>query len=83
MKKLYSYNSIPEEFEKIIQIGIHHEQQHQELLMDIKYILAGQPFNLSYKPESRTVNPIKGTNWQHYDEGIYEIGYSKKGFLLR
>lgn len=81
VKQLYSLGSIRKESEKIIQIGIHHEQQHQELLlMDIKYILAGHPFNISYTNQSREVRKTEKTSWPCFDEGLYQMGYSGKGF---
>ena len=43
IKKLFSNNSDPELL-KLLEIGIHHEKQHQELLLtDIKYILGNNP----------------------------------------
>lgn len=41
-----------EEFYSLIQLGIHHEQQHQELLLtDLKYNFSINPMNPVYKKE--------------------------------
>lgn len=59
----------------ILELGINHEQQHQELLYyDIKYIFGHNPIFPTYsshKPES--FPPKK--EWLKVNEGIYEIGH--------
>jgi len=60
---------------KLIELGIHHEQQHQELLlMDIKHILFQ---NIDYPALYETKNnKIENeTSWTHIDEGLYQIGH--------
>ncbi|WP_121667897.1 ergothioneine biosynthesis protein EgtB [Mesonia aquimarina] len=69
-------NSIDEDLQKVIEIGIHHEKQHQELLLtDIKYILGNNPllpvYDNNFKEELIEENPLK---WLHTEEGVYEIG---------
>lgn len=64
----------------IVEIGNHHEQQHQELILtDLKYLLAQNPLLPAYRDqelkESLKVSPI---NWVSFEEGIVEIG-SKGG----
>ena len=66
----------------LIELGIHHEEQHQELLfMDIKYILGINPSYPKYKrsslPKARN-KPIK--EWKKFSEGIYEIGHEGNKF---
>jgi ergothioneine biosynthesis protein EgtB len=71
-------NEISEEVEEILLIGIHHEKQHQELLItDIKYILGNNPLLPKYN-DSFTENPIQNfdTQWVEMKEGIYEIGHN-------
>jgi ergothioneine biosynthesis protein EgtB len=73
---------ISEEIEEILLMGIHHEKQHQELLMtDIKYILGNNPLLPVYS-EQFNVNrfsPIDQT-WIPIDEGIYTIGHDSDDF---
>jgi ergothioneine biosynthesis protein EgtB len=66
----------------IVTLGIHHEQQHQELLMtDIKHMLASNPLHPVYKAriieEAKTTSALK---WIGYPEGISSIGYEGDGF---
>lgn len=66
----------------LLELGLHHEQQHQELmLMDIKHIFFCNPLRPSYqewKPEAPiSAVPLK---WQNYPEGLFKIGWEGKGF---
>lgn len=70
---------ISKEVEEILLIGIHHEKQHQELLVtDIKYILGNNPLFPKYD-DSFIENPIQNfkQEWIHINEGIYNIGHNK------
>jgi len=65
----------------LIETGLNHEQQHQELLlMDIKYILGANPILPTYcaTPLKKAIS-IPNT-WQSFTEGIYEIGFNGDGF---
>lgn len=64
----------------LIEAGIHHEQQHQELLlMDIKYILAANPSRPAY--DGGIPDPVDdGDGWERIDPGIYMIGAAAGGF---
>lgn len=66
---------------KVIELGCHHEKQHQELLLtDIKYILGNNPLHPVYK-ESFIENQVQDFpgEWIPVDEGIYRIGHNKQG----
>lgn len=68
---------------EIVELGLQHEQQHQELLVtDIKYILGNNPlFPTFWKSESgeRTGGELK-QNYTEVDGGVYEIGYNGNDF---
>ncbi len=78
----------------VVEIGIHHEQQHQELLLtDIKHVLSVNPLRPAYRevpqeaPENRKdVRQSRDTDvpselrWLRFDEGICEIGHDGKAF---
>ncbi|GAB4285912.1 MAG: ergothioneine biosynthesis protein EgtB [Ignavibacteriaceae bacterium] len=66
----------------LVEIGINHEQQHQELLLtDIKHVLSFNPLRPVYSErEIVNTNNINTENWIDFDEGIYEIGHSGKSF---
>jgi ergothioneine biosynthesis protein EgtB len=66
----------------LLEIGIHHEKQHQELLLtDIKYILGNNPLLPVYSDAfSEHVEDGAEQEWIGMDEGLYEIGHSQDSF---
>ena len=71
-----------EELKELLELGLHHEQQHQELLLtDIKYILGNNPifpvFNEDFDWENQTNSE---TGSVKIEEGIYEIGHNSDAF---
>lgn len=71
------------EVEKVFELGLQHEQQHQELLLyDIKYILGQNPLFPEYVSAERSAGhtgPLE-SKWLQVDEGLYDIGYAGEGF---
>jgi len=67
---------IYKEIAPIIEIGLNHEQQHQELLLtDIKHVLSINPLNPVYSArEIRIQNEFTEMKWINFDGGIYETG---------
>lgn len=62
---------------ELVEIGIHHEKQHQELLLtDIKYILGNNPLLPKYN-DTFTENPVSDRilGYSTIEDGIYEVGY--------
>lgn len=65
----------------IVEIGINHEEQHQELLIyDIKYILGNQPTFPTYSEHYKTKAESSDTDFVKIEEGVYEIGHQGEGF---
>jgi ergothioneine biosynthesis protein EgtB len=75
----------PQALHTIIELGIHHEQQHQELLLtDIKYIYGHNPLFPSYQ-QGGTPAPARATRearWLDMPEGLYDIGHRGPGFCF-
>jgi ergothioneine biosynthesis protein EgtB len=72
-------------FDFLTDIGIHHEQQHQELLyMDIKHILSINPLRPVYlQRENRQVSGnVPAMKFQSFKGGIYDIGFRGEGFAF-
>jgi ergothioneine biosynthesis protein EgtB len=77
-----------EEYEQIaalVELGLHHEQQHQELLVtDIKHILASNPLRPIYKSnsshQSRTKSIVGPAKFIGIQGGMFEMGATKDGF---
>ncbi len=67
---------------KLIELGCHHEQQHQELfLYDIKRILGDNPLYPEYiENKNRTTAHSQPSKWLSIDEGLYSIGHEGDGF---
>lgn len=66
-------------------LGLHHEQQHQELLVtDIKYILATNPLRPAYHAAPGTVaSPVvPEARFMPFAGGTYEIGHGEAGFCF-
>jgi ergothioneine biosynthesis protein EgtB len=71
------------EFLFLMDLGLNHEQQHQELLVtDIKNILAINPLKPVYKErvESPKPNPLPQSKFIDFEGGVFEIGYDGPGF---
>jgi ergothioneine biosynthesis protein EgtB len=67
-----------------IVLGLHHEQQHQELLFtDIKHILALNPLKPAYREaEEAPSAPVPVLTWVAYPGGVREIGFGGSGFAF-
>lgn len=66
----------------LVEIGINHEQQHQELiLMDILNLFAANPLRPAYRPAvpapTAEARPLAFVD---YPGGIFEIGHAGEGF---
>ncbi len=71
------------EIQKLLEVGLQHEQQHQELLvMDIKYILGSNPTFPKYLADKTnpTNNAKNKTTFHTIKEGLYSIGHSGENF---
>lgn len=71
-----------EETESLVELGLNHEQQHQELLLtDIKYILGHNPLFPAYRDDGYTKKEShEKCEMVPFQEGIYEIGFKGEGF---
>ena len=60
-----------------IELGFHHEQQHQELLlMDIKHVLSLNPLQPVYAGRAAAPGHAGPLGWMEYDGGLVEIGHT-------
>jgi ergothioneine biosynthesis protein EgtB len=69
----------------VFELGLQHEQQHQELLItDIKYILSTNPLLPAYTPQPNIEQPTQCLKEQYLDVpgGIYKIGYQGNDFFF-
>jgi len=67
---------------EILEIGLNHEQQHQELMLtDIKHVFSCNPLHPVYRsrPPAASASPAP-QGWRAFDEGVCEIGHTGPGF---
>lgn len=74
-------SDISAETAALIELGLNHEQQHQELfLTDFKYILGCQPFYPLYEASFSESEVEKPGQWLAVKGGIREIGHGNSDF---
>lgn len=72
-------------FAPIVELGLHHEQQHQELLVtDIKHILGTNPLRPVYRAEESVPAsvPPPPARWIEHGEGIRHVGHVCEAFAF-
>ncbi len=68
-----------------LEIGLHHEQQHQELLLtDIKRNFSVNPLRPAYRVDLPTppVGPRPALEWLDYEGGLVDTGHHGPGFCF-
>jgi ergothioneine biosynthesis protein EgtB len=68
----------------IVELGLQHEQQHQELILtDLLHLLACNPLQPAYRPAAPPAPaadvPLR---WVGFDGGLAEIGHAGAGFAF-
>jgi ergothioneine biosynthesis protein EgtB len=84
MLELVGAGSLQAEVESLIELGLHHEQQHQELILtDVKHLLSRNPLKPAYQKQW-PLTPIQARRrgWIAFDEGVVEIGHEGGGFCF-
>lgn len=72
------------EIAPVIETGLHHEQQHQELIVtDIKHVFSINPLRLVYVGrDSPEVSSVPRMNWVSFSGGVHLIGHEGDGFAF-
>ncbi|MGI4736359.1 MAG: ergothioneine biosynthesis protein EgtB [Janthinobacterium lividum] len=79
-------DELPATVTELLELGLHHEQQHQELLAtDIKYILSTNPLAPGYLtadvlPPVALAGATSPATWLAVPGGIYPVGHQQPGF---
>lgn len=84
VKRFLHEQEISNEIAEVLELGLQHEQQHQELLYtDIKYILGHNPLFPVYqtRPTFHEIT-IADSEMLSFPEGVYDIGFKGKGFCF-
>ena len=68
----------------LLELGVQHEQQHQELiLMDIKHVFSLNPLLPAYQaPQLHVQAPAPPLVWVDFDGGLKEIGHQGADFAF-
>ncbi|KJV36226.1 ergothioneine biosynthesis protein EgtB [Luteibacter yeojuensis] len=67
----------------LVELGVQHEQQHQELLLtDIKHAFAQNPLQPAYAPDGPRALPVAAPALRFipFDEGVVSVGFEGDGF---
>ncbi len=64
-------------------LGIHHEKQHQELMLtDLKFCFFQNPIKPAYQSKTISTSKQIHSNWIKFDEGLHTIGYQGNDFCF-
>ena len=72
---------LDDEIRDVIEVGLQHEQQHQELMLtDIKHVLSCNPLLPVYREDRIDSLRVPVQEWVCIDEGVVEIGHEGNSF---
>jgi ergothioneine biosynthesis protein EgtB len=68
----------------LVELGLQHEQQHQELILtDVKHLLSRNPLYPPYIDSALPASgPVEPLAWIDFDGGLAEIGHAGGGFAF-
>jgi ergothioneine biosynthesis protein EgtB len=71
------------EIARILEIGLNHEEQHQELILtDILHAFAQNPTNPAYDASWKPPTSNSKEGWAELPEGIHTIGHQGEGYCF-
>jgi len=86
MSELADRGALPSSVNALIELGLNHEQQHQELILtDVLHMLSCNPLKPAYAPSREATDsgtasmPMK---WIQFGEGIADIGHEGNRFAF-
>ena len=69
--------------ETVIELGLQHEQQHQELILtDIKHMLSLNPLRPAYSSVVGPAGEAQAQSWSRYEGGLQWIGHEGDSFTF-
>jgi ergothioneine biosynthesis protein EgtB len=87
MAELMDRGTLPSTISALIELGLNHEQQHQELILtDVLHLLSCNPLKPPYEPSPRAADTrtddARPLAWIAYGEGIVDIGHDGSQFAF-
>jgi ergothioneine biosynthesis protein EgtB len=86
LKEQLETGVLPDEALQLVELGINHEEQHQELLLtDILHLFAQNPLRPSYIRQahlSRVAQTPRANRWVDFEGGIFSFGHDAQGFAF-
>jgi ergothioneine biosynthesis protein EgtB len=86
MARLFAGAGLTPALLDLIELGVNHEQQHQELILtDLKHLLSRNPLRPAYAGPANVEPPAgaarrTAAGWIHLPDGIRRIGHGGDGF---
>ncbi|WP_413436757.1 ergothioneine biosynthesis protein EgtB [Sulfuriferula sp. GW1] len=84
MQKLFE-DEVPAELLQMLELGLNHEQQHQELIVtDIKHAFWTNPLRPNYQPAQIKAfdSLIEPLSWIAFEEDVHEVGHDGYSFAF-
>jgi ergothioneine biosynthesis protein EgtB len=89
MLRLLERGDLSPELADLVEIGLQHEQQHQELILtDLKYLLSRNPLAPVYRERPAEgggfagAPPMPPISWRRFGGGLCAIGFAGSGFAF-
>ncbi|WP_286178160.1 ergothioneine biosynthesis protein EgtB [Stieleria mannarensis] len=84
MQTHFGCGELTDDQRQVLEIGINHEQQHQELMLtDLKHALSCNPLDPVYREgECEHVDTMRTSSWIDVDAGVAKIGHDGKSFCF-
>ncbi len=84
MEKIFAQFGDDHAFRALVDLGLHHEQQHQELILtDVKHLLSLNPLKPAFREREEEDSPAPGgIEWLAFKGGLVEIGHGGDGFCF-
>ena len=82
---LQGATQVPPELATLVELGLQHEQQHQELILtDLLHLLSCNPLEPAYRPalQASPTRPAVAQRWLEFDGGTVAIGADDTGFAF-
>lgn len=72
------------ELAQVLELGLHHEQQHQELMItDIKHLFGSNPLKPAYhEGQLQPVIDVPPLQWAPFEGGMHSVGHRGDGFAF-